>query len=218
MDPYLKKLLVIGVLVVVGIAAIFIGLRGRDPNAGKSIEYSDPTGPAILNNSESLYETVGNSKSIDSFRKGLGEYSRNTLKIDSTDIVFVVSDATRVNNTVTVEGKFSGYKDLIIATIEIKNNGIIELKIENSKKDELTSTELTVNNKEDQFIGSLPVERDAYYLSYSTADSLYIVELKEYIENANELVEKDFEANIGRTPVRYEEYIILPPPKQINAP
>lgn len=216
---YSKKLILLFIVSVFVVLAFFIGLRGRDPDQGQGVEYSDPNGPAILINSEGLYSNGMTSNQIELFRTGLGEFARITeVKSVKGDYIFTIENVNINKNQLVVEGLFDGNNDKISSEVILLNNDMATTSISNISKNITLFNELSINSLENQFVGSLDVERDEYFISYSVTDDLYIIDQKKYTENIVELVEKDFQDSIGRIPVRYEEYIILPPPKQISAP
>jgi hypothetical protein len=183
-DGITRTTLVIVVCFVVMFLFLF-GLYFRsDSNVGVGEEYSDQNGPALLKSSEKLYEAIGNQGQFEAVTYDLAYFARSTLekykdKTKTKDVVFEIGNKlTNEGNAINFEGRFTESKDLILIKIEKKNFERIKTSITNDKSKKNIDAELPSNSKENQYIGTLPIKRDTYTITYFVATKSFFVSLK----------------------------------------
>jgi hypothetical protein len=182
MDINLKRFLILAGLVVCSIFLAYLGyLRNSDRGVGTSVEFSQPAGPAIMNNSEVLYNNINSDARFTKLRDDIAYFGRSTINTYRTgeviDIVFVVTASKVENDVITFEGYYEENKDNIIASVTIKNFDQIYTTLTNSVNDANIDSELPSNTTFNQFVGSLPITKDYYNITYDPATGSIIVTL-----------------------------------------
>jgi|GEM_PF-1154223 len=174
------------IVVCLGVLSLFLfGLYfNSDRNVGVGEEFSDQNGPALLKSSEKLYEAIDNQGQFEAVTSDLAYFARTTLekyKDNSKvkDVVFEVSDKlTKEGSVISFEGRFAESKDLIRIKLEKKNFERIKVSITNEKTKNNIDPQLPSNSKENQYIGTLPIKRDTYTITYFVASKSFFVSLK----------------------------------------
>lgn len=222
MNQNTKKHLVIGAIIVGIIAVFIVGLQGRSPNLGTSQEYSDPNGPAVMANASELFTQMDTFSGYDSLRADLTTFANNNIsaytKSKVNGVVFNVDKTSKKESTIELRGKYEASKNPITVVIQLMSNDKIHVKIEDKKTQVVMEEGLSSNSSENEFIGSLPIERRDYFITYSTTDDLFVVEMKNDNDESRIAAGIDLADSLGREVTRFTDYIILPPAKEFQTP
>ena len=176
-----SKAFIIAGLVVFCLFAFIVGRsRNADNGLAKTTEYAPSDAPAIMNDSEDLYRLIDNDGQFTALREDLGVFGRKNVKNYKsnkvTDVIFSIKNkATSKDNKISVEGKYKESKDTIAITLTKLNNDRAYVSITDKKTKISIDSELPSNSKRNQFIGSLPLKKDNYSISYLKATDEFFV-------------------------------------------
>lgn len=204
MNSYQKKLLLIGILLVIGIVALILGILRNNEPVGTSIEYFEPDGPAIMNNSEELYRALNNDIQFNTLRESLGIYARKTIDIykDGTvgPIVYVVESFSDTEETVSFTGAFTEYEQEITVSVVPKNYNklFIDIRDENNTS---INAELPANNKLNQFIADLPINHSDYSIEYIPSEDKIAINIYERDPTLYDVAENEIKQKLNLTDV-----------------
>jgi len=173
------------IILVVGLALILVGYYSRtDRGLSSSVEYTPADGPAILRDSASLYKLINNDKQYAALSNDLAVFGRKTIEKYKSgkvkDVNFrVTNTATKNGAETTFEGKYDESKDTMSVSVKKLNNSKIQTKIKNKKTNGSIDNQLPSNSKRNQFIGSLPLKKNNYSISYLEASDGFFITINE---------------------------------------
>lgn len=202
MDPFFKRIIILVLVILLGVAAFVIGLKTSSENGvGTGKEYSSPTGPAVMNNSQDLYNLLADDAQFTHFRDDLAYFGRVTVGSyrdgDVLDVVFKLTKVEPRDGVVFFEGEFSEESGKISGQITALNYGKIQTKIINNATGTEIDSMLPSNSKRNLFIGSLPLDKDDYSINYSPSSDSFLVTLYETDSTLNDAAEKDIMSGLG---------------------
>lgn len=202
MDPFVRKIVIISALIIVGIFLFIFGInQSTDKNLGTSNEYVDPEGPAVMVNSENLFRIIDDSHQFTELRGSLSMFARTTLEPyvsgGVVEVVFNVESET-VNDSKTIEivGKFNAVNNGILVSLTPKNFGRISISITNIANNNNIDDELPSNNKANQYIGELPFAKDDYSIDYIQSTDTFVIRLYERNPNLSTAAENQIIAGM----------------------
>lgn len=202
MDPFLKRILALILVIVLGITVLIVGLLSNsEKDLGSGQEYSSPTGPAIMNDSEELYRILDDDAQFTNLREDLAYFGRTTIgsyrEGKVLDVVFKVSKVESRGDDVFFEGAFSEEKSKISGQITPLNYGKIMTSITNTTTGTEIDSTLPSNSARSLFIGSLPLDKDDYSINYSLSSDSFLVTLYETDSSLSDAAEKDIMTGLG---------------------
>ena len=202
MDPYYKKISIIVLTIFAGILVFIFGtVNNPDKQIGKSAEYSPPSGPAIMNNSEELYKILNDNYQFTNIREDLGVFARTTIdkygNDGSLDVVFEVKIVESVDGVIHIKGQFLGQKQTISMQVKPLSFGQIDNSIRNESTDTSIDKVLPSNSSYNKFVGSLPLDKDDYSITYDVGDDSFVVNLYERDPSLNTPAGADISSGLG---------------------
>lgn len=177
-----RNLIILG-LVLSTLILFMVGARSDNFRARTALapEYVPETSPAVISNSELLYETLDNVQQYGSVRRDITKYRDEAMIFELSDdgptnrSFVVLGDTVVDNGTIRFEGSYYGSSDVIAVSIKKLANDRIETSITNLKNEGNIDSMLPSNSKRNKFIASLPIETSTYQLLYSTEANLFVI-------------------------------------------
>jgi hypothetical protein len=181
------------ILVFSTLVLYLVGLAFQsDKDVGKGTEYTPPDSPAILSESEHLYEQLGSDYRFSALRVDLAYFARATIAEYRTgsvnEIVFkVIGNIEKSDNTLSFNGEFSAGNTPVNIVIGLKNYDRMLVSITNKNNQTNIDSELPSNSKLNKFISTLPIDKNGYHIGYSSSDESFEVNL--YISDSGLIAE-----------------------------
>jgi hypothetical protein len=176
-----SKAFIIAGLVVFCLIAFIVGQNiSADKGLAKTTEYTPSDAPAVMNDSEDLYRLIDNDEQFTALREDLGVFGRKNIKNYKSnkvvDVIFGVKNkATKKDNKISFEGKYEESKNTIAIVLTKLDNDRAYVSITDKKTKISIDSELPSNSKRNQFIGSLPLKKDTYSISYLKATDEFFI-------------------------------------------
>lgn len=212
-----KYALVVMAVVLVVLVAMFVN-RGSGidvaPEEGSSTDYS---AQARIVGGEELIKQLGGVGQYDSLgadllvfgRKSFSEYRDHPTKVVGFELTS--KNITKKDNKVEFEGRYGANKHKIAVVVTPLKNGRIHASITDKKTNTNIDAQLPSNTARDQFIGTLPVQKDVYSVSYVPATDSFLITLFEDGPANQAAAEKFLVTALTTNDLSQEKYQIVIP-------
>ncbi len=142
---------------------------GRPQEIGTGDKFSPKDGPALITNSTTLYNQMGDADRFKALAIDLSYFARTALNTYKegryNDITFTVdSDSVLDGETIAFSGSFGEEKGTVDVVVTLKNYGKITSDIRKNAVE--INAQLPSNSKRNQLIGILPITQELYAIDY----------------------------------------------------